>query len=196
MAILADQHRRLRTAGDEPPPCLTLPGTGEFDPACSQEDAIEAYDALTVPKELWVMENRFCQWIAPRDAMSVQGDVVPLLPLRLWQRSLVGPGDVGYLVTRIASGTGGEDGPFWLGHSGFRTHMRHPLFSRPDTVLRPPHPWSLQEPPRVMRSTATLHPASDRGGHAVQCPEEMGLRGLHCEPHEPPAHSRTPDPGR
>ncbi len=39
--------------------CPTLLVTGEFDPLCPLEDAIEAYDELRVPKELWVFENQF-----------------------------------------------------------------------------------------------------------------------------------------
>ena len=39
--------------------CPTLLVTGEFDPLCPLEDAIEAYDDLRVPKEMWVLENQF-----------------------------------------------------------------------------------------------------------------------------------------
>jgi hypothetical protein len=39
--------------------CPTLLVTGEFDPLCPLEDAIEAYGDLKVPKELWVFENQY-----------------------------------------------------------------------------------------------------------------------------------------
>lgn len=39
--------------------CPTLLVTGEFDPLCPLEDAIEAFEDLKVPKEMWVMENQY-----------------------------------------------------------------------------------------------------------------------------------------
>jgi acetyl esterase/lipase len=39
--------------------CPTLLVTGEFDPLCPLEDAVEAYEELKVAKELWVLENQF-----------------------------------------------------------------------------------------------------------------------------------------
>jgi dipeptidyl aminopeptidase/acylaminoacyl peptidase len=39
--------------------CPTLLVTGEFDPLCPLEDALEAFEDLRVPKELWVMENQY-----------------------------------------------------------------------------------------------------------------------------------------
>ena len=39
--------------------CPTLLVTGEFDPLCPLEDAIEVYEDLTCRKELWVFENQF-----------------------------------------------------------------------------------------------------------------------------------------
>lgn len=39
--------------------CPTLLVTGEFDPLCPLEEAIEAYEELTAPKEMWVIENQF-----------------------------------------------------------------------------------------------------------------------------------------
>ena len=39
--------------------CPTLLVTGEFDPLCPLEDAIEAYEDLKVPKEMWVFENQY-----------------------------------------------------------------------------------------------------------------------------------------
>jgi dipeptidyl aminopeptidase/acylaminoacyl peptidase len=39
--------------------CPTLLVTGEFDPLCPLEDAIEAYHDLKVPKEMWVFENQY-----------------------------------------------------------------------------------------------------------------------------------------
>jgi len=46
--------------------CPTLLVTGEFDPLCPLEEAIEAFDELRVPKELWVFENQFHQlWKLP-----------------------------------------------------------------------------------------------------------------------------------
>ena len=39
--------------------CPTLLVTGEFDPLCPLEDAIEVYGDLTCQKEMWVVENQF-----------------------------------------------------------------------------------------------------------------------------------------
>ena len=39
--------------------CPTLLVTGEFDPLCPLEEAIEAYGDLKVPKEMWIMENQY-----------------------------------------------------------------------------------------------------------------------------------------
>ena len=39
--------------------CPTLLVTGEFDPLCPLEDALEVYEDLTCAKELWVLENQF-----------------------------------------------------------------------------------------------------------------------------------------
>jgi len=39
--------------------CPTLLVTGEYDPLCPFEDAIEAFEELKVPKEMWVFENQF-----------------------------------------------------------------------------------------------------------------------------------------
>ena len=39
--------------------CPTLLVTGEFDPLCPLEDAVEAFDDLRVPKEMWVFENQY-----------------------------------------------------------------------------------------------------------------------------------------
>ncbi|MBI1990327.1 MAG: alpha/beta hydrolase [Betaproteobacteria bacterium] len=39
--------------------CPTLLVTGEFDPLCPLEDAVEAFGDLKVPKEMWVMENQY-----------------------------------------------------------------------------------------------------------------------------------------
>ncbi len=39
--------------------CPTLIVTGEFDPLCPLEDAIEVYEDLTCKKEMWVFENQF-----------------------------------------------------------------------------------------------------------------------------------------
>ncbi|MCC7484526.1 MAG: alpha/beta fold hydrolase [Burkholderiales bacterium] len=39
--------------------CPTLLVTGEFDPLCPLEDAVEAYGELRVPKEMWVLENQY-----------------------------------------------------------------------------------------------------------------------------------------
>lgn len=39
--------------------CPTLLVTGEFDPLCPLEDAIEVYHDLTARKEMWVFENQF-----------------------------------------------------------------------------------------------------------------------------------------
>jgi dipeptidyl aminopeptidase/acylaminoacyl peptidase len=39
--------------------CPTLLVTGEFDPLCPLEDAVEAFHDLEVPKEMWVIENQY-----------------------------------------------------------------------------------------------------------------------------------------
>lgn len=39
--------------------CPTLLVTGEFDPLCPLEGAVEAFEDLKVPKEMWVIENQF-----------------------------------------------------------------------------------------------------------------------------------------
>lgn len=39
--------------------CPTLLVTGEFDPLCPLEDAVEAFEDLKVPKEMWVVENQY-----------------------------------------------------------------------------------------------------------------------------------------
>jgi dipeptidyl aminopeptidase/acylaminoacyl peptidase len=39
--------------------CPTLLVTGEYDPLCPLEDAVEAFEDLKVPKEMWVFENQF-----------------------------------------------------------------------------------------------------------------------------------------
>jgi len=39
--------------------CPTLLVTGEFDPLCPLEEAIEAFEDLKVPKEMWVFENQY-----------------------------------------------------------------------------------------------------------------------------------------
>ncbi len=39
--------------------CPTLLVTGEFDPLCPLEDAVEAYEDLKVAKEMWVFENQY-----------------------------------------------------------------------------------------------------------------------------------------
>lgn len=39
--------------------CPTLLVTGEFDSICPLEDAVETFDELTAPKEMWVIENQY-----------------------------------------------------------------------------------------------------------------------------------------
>ena len=39
--------------------CPTLLVTGEFDPLCPLEDAIEVFEDLTCKKEMWVIEDQF-----------------------------------------------------------------------------------------------------------------------------------------
>jgi dipeptidyl aminopeptidase/acylaminoacyl peptidase len=39
--------------------CPTLLVSGEFDPLCPLEEAIEVFEDLRVPKEMWVIENQF-----------------------------------------------------------------------------------------------------------------------------------------
>jgi dipeptidyl aminopeptidase/acylaminoacyl peptidase len=39
--------------------CPALLVTGEFDPLCPLEEAVEAFEAIRTPKEMWVFENQF-----------------------------------------------------------------------------------------------------------------------------------------
>ena len=39
--------------------CPTLLVTGEFDPLCPLEDAVEVYGDITARKEMWVIEDQF-----------------------------------------------------------------------------------------------------------------------------------------
>lgn len=39
--------------------CATLMVTGEYDPLCHLESALELFDEISAPKELWVFENEF-----------------------------------------------------------------------------------------------------------------------------------------
>jgi dipeptidyl aminopeptidase/acylaminoacyl peptidase len=41
--------------------CPTLLSTGEFDPLCPLEDAIEAFAELNSPREMWIFENQYHQ---------------------------------------------------------------------------------------------------------------------------------------
>jgi len=51
--------------------CPTLLVTGEFDPLCPLEDAVEAFEDLKVPKEMWVMENQYHPlWGLPKALFS------------------------------------------------------------------------------------------------------------------------------
>ena len=45
--------------------CPTLLATGEFDPLCPLEDAIEAFGELQSQKEMWVFEDQFHQLRSP-----------------------------------------------------------------------------------------------------------------------------------
>ena len=39
--------------------CPTLLATGEFDPLCLLEDAVEVFEELKCKKEMWVIEDQF-----------------------------------------------------------------------------------------------------------------------------------------
>ena len=39
--------------------CPTLLVTGEFDPLCPLEDAVEVFEDLTCKKEMWIIEDQF-----------------------------------------------------------------------------------------------------------------------------------------
>lgn len=39
--------------------CPTLLTTGEFDPVCPLEEAIEAFEELKSPREMWIFENQY-----------------------------------------------------------------------------------------------------------------------------------------
>ena len=39
--------------------CPTLLTTGEFDPVCPLEEAIEAFEELRSPREMWIFENQY-----------------------------------------------------------------------------------------------------------------------------------------
>jgi dipeptidyl aminopeptidase/acylaminoacyl peptidase len=70
--------------------CPTLLVTGEFDPLSPLEDAIEAYEELTAPKELWVFENQFHPlWKIPNlGSLDCHEDVLDWLALVLMGQGL------------------------------------------------------------------------------------------------------------
>jgi dipeptidyl aminopeptidase/acylaminoacyl peptidase len=88
--------------------CPTLLVTGEFDPLCPLEDAIEAFHDLRAPKEMWVLENQFHPlWKLPNlGSLDCHEYVLDWLGL-----VLRGPGlPRGH--ARIAYVRQGGDGPF------------------------------------------------------------------------------------
>lgn len=86
--------------------CPTLLVTGEFDPLCPLEDAIEVYGDLTCRKEMWVIENQFHPlWSIPNlGGLDCHDYIVDWLSRAL----LDGTANDG----RIAYVREGGDGPF------------------------------------------------------------------------------------
>ena len=57
--------------------CPTLLTMGEYDPLCHLKDAVEFFDELTCPKELWVFENEFHR-VSQREGIG-RVDIYPYL---------------------------------------------------------------------------------------------------------------------
>jgi hypothetical protein len=92
--------------------------TGEFDPLCPLEDAVEAYSELGTPKELWVLENQ-CHplWKLPNfGSLDCQEYALD------WISKALSSG-LAKNHRRIAYARTGEDGPFgeseWVPPVGF-----------------------------------------------------------------------------
>ena len=86
--------------------CPTLLVTGEFDPLCPLEDAIEVYEDLTCKKEMWVFENQF----HPLVSLSNLGGVDNHQYILDWlHRALIGES---VNENRIAYVKENGDGPF------------------------------------------------------------------------------------
>ncbi|MEI7682416.1 MAG: alpha/beta fold hydrolase [Betaproteobacteria bacterium] len=88
--------------------CPTLLATGEFDPLCPLEDAIEAYGELKAQKEMWVFENQY----HPQRSLSNLGGLANHEYVIDWLHDvLVGKG-LSKRHNRIAYIKEGGDGPF------------------------------------------------------------------------------------
>jgi dipeptidyl aminopeptidase/acylaminoacyl peptidase len=88
--------------------CPTLLVTGEFDPLCPLEDAVEAFNDLQVPKEMWVMENQYHPlWGIPNlGGLDCHDYVLD------WLQGVFGGGHAVSKTGRIAYVREGGDGPF------------------------------------------------------------------------------------
>ncbi len=86
--------------------CPTLLATGEFDPLCPLEDAIQAYGKLTCRKEMWVVENQF----HPLTAISNLGGLDSHEYIMDWLKLALVRGKIN--DGRIAYVREGGDGPF------------------------------------------------------------------------------------
>jgi dipeptidyl aminopeptidase/acylaminoacyl peptidase len=86
--------------------CPALLVTGEFDPLCPLEDALEVYEDLTCAKEMWVFENQF----HPLPNLSNLGGLDNHQYIVDWLQRLFVHGQVN--DSRIAYITEKGDGPF------------------------------------------------------------------------------------
>jgi len=88
--------------------CPTLLVTGEFDPLCPLEDAVDAFNDLNVPREMWVMENQYHPlWGIPNlGGMDCHDYVLD------WLRALFSGRHEVSKRGRIAYVREGGDGPF------------------------------------------------------------------------------------
>ncbi|MBI3128221.1 MAG: alpha/beta hydrolase [Candidatus Tectomicrobia bacterium] len=86
--------------------CPTLLATGEFDPLCPLEDAIEVFEDLTCPKEMWVFENQF----HPLNRLKNLGGADHHQPILDWLHRVLVQGKPN--KRRVAYVREGGDGPF------------------------------------------------------------------------------------
>ncbi|MBI2177831.1 MAG: alpha/beta fold hydrolase [Candidatus Tectomicrobia bacterium] len=86
--------------------CPTLLATGEFDPLCPLEDAVEVFEDLTCPKEMWVIENQF----HPLVSLKNLGGTDHHQPILDWLQRVLVQGRVNQ--RRVAYVKESGDGPF------------------------------------------------------------------------------------
>ena len=90
--------------------CPTLLATGEFDPLCPLEDAVEVFEDLKCSKEMWVIEDQFHPlWGIPNlGKLDCHHYIMDWLQRVLFSEN---PAD-GVADGRIAYVANGGDGPF------------------------------------------------------------------------------------